>query len=149
MATIVRTEKRQRSAFGKLIKWTFIAFNVLMIIWLVSGMSAVSQLTPDSEAARAGHAIGATIGFSIILGIWMMGVVILGLFVLLTRGDKVVVEETSDAAHVTSSFGQQSNSGLTDPDEMIARYKAQQQSAPRTLSSSAAPSSGGAFGRRR
>ena len=105
MATIVRTEKRQRSAFGKLIKWAFIGFNVLMIVWIISGMSAVSNIAVDTEAARAGRAIGATIGFSMILGIWMMGVVILGLFVLLTRGDKVIVEETSGGGYAVQVLG--------------------------------------------
>jgi hypothetical protein len=71
MSTVIRTEKRQRSAFGQIVKWIFIAFNVL--VWLVSAMSAVSQLTPDSDAARAGHAIGAAIGFSMVLSIWVMG----------------------------------------------------------------------------
>ena len=39
MATVIRTEKRQRTAFGKLIKWLFIGFMVVFVaaianIWL-------------------------------------------------------------------------------------------------------------------
>lgn len=148
MATIVRTEKRQRSAFGKLIKWAFIGFNVLMIVWIISGMSAVSNIAVDTEAARAGRAIGATIGFSMILGIWMMGVVILGLFVLLTRGDKVIVEETSGGGYAASGFGQETSSGIEDPDAMIARYRMQQQTAPRNTGSRPASGPVSGFGRR-
>jgi hypothetical protein len=147
MATVVRTEKRQRSAFGQLIKWAFIAFNVLMVVWLISGMNAVSQMTVDSDAARAGQAIGATIGFSMVLGIWMMGVVILGLFVLLTRGDKVIVEETPAGAHADRNFGPEPSAGTADPDAIIARYVQRQQAVTQGRGPSSAPSQGG-FGRR-
>ena len=46
------------------------------------------------SGAVIGRAIGATIGTSMLLGIWMAGSVILGIFVLLSRGRKTVIEET-------------------------------------------------------
>lgn len=149
MSTVIRKEKRQRSAFGQLIKWLFIAFNGLMFLWLVTGMGAVSQMTPDSEAARAGHAIGAAIGFSMILGIWMMGAVILGLFVLLTRGDKVIVEETATDTYSSRSFGQAPSANGADPDAIVARYKQRQQAESLGRAPSSVSSSPGNFGRRR
>ena len=148
MSTVVRIEKRQRSAFGQIVKWIFIAFNVLMLIWLISGMSAVSQMTPDSDAARAGHAIGAAIGFSMVLGIWVMGDLILGLFVLLTRGNKIIVEEAA-GGYRSGGSSAQSDAGGMDADAIVARYMQRQQA--ETTPARAVPTSGpaqGGFGRR-
>ncbi|MEA2950685.1 MAG: hypothetical protein QOJ96_205 [Alphaproteobacteria bacterium] len=147
MSTVIRTEKRQRSAFGQIVKWIFIAFNVLMLVWLVSAMSAVSQLTPDSDAARAGHAIGAAIGFSMVLSIWVMGDLILGLFVLLTRGNKIIVEET--AGGYRGGDGNSAQEPSMDADAAIARYVKRQQA--ETTQARAVPSLAtvqGGFGRR-
>ena len=146
MPTIVRKEKRQRSTFGKLIKFIFIAFNVSMIIWLVSAMGAISQMPIESDAARVGQALGATIGFSMILSIWMMGDVPLGIFVLLTRGDTVIVEETMTGGFASRSIGEPS-AGDVDPDAMIVRYKEQQQSMAHGSEPSSPPSKAG-FGHR-
>jgi hypothetical protein len=129
MSTVIKTEQRRRSPLGQFVKWGFVAFNLLMVLWLVHGIDAVSQVTADSDAARAGKAIGATIGFSLILGIWVVGDIILGLFVLLTRGEKVLVEKTMG---VTSRSGEPPPSGM-DADVMIARYleRKQAEEAPR------------------
>jgi hypothetical protein len=95
MTRIIRTETRRRGAFGKIMKFLFIAFNVIMIIWLVSYWVQVGQLVNDtSGASQTGAAIGATIGTSFILMFWAAGDVILGLFLLLTPGKKLIVEET-------------------------------------------------------
>lgn len=51
------------------------------------------KIRPDSDAAQASHAIGATMGFSIIFTLWIFGADLLDAFVLVTRGDKVIVEE--------------------------------------------------------
>lgn len=131
MSTIVRTEKYQRGVFGTLIKWVFIAFNILMVVWLFSAMSSVSQMTSNSDAARAGHAIGATIGFSMLLGIWMMGDIVLGVLVLLTRGNKIIVEQSefgSASRSSEASFG-------SNADELIAQYKQELNTAKPTMPS--------------
>ncbi len=80
-------KKLQRSIFGKFIKWTFILFNLLMLWWMIGGMSSASQSISSeaSSAGRAGAAIGTGIGFIMILIIWVFGDIILGLFTLLTR----------------------------------------------------------------
>lgn len=92
---IVRTEKTVRGPFGQLVKWLFIAFNVLMLFWMVTGLAAVggTYSNATSNAAQAGTAIGGAIGASFILFIWLAGDVILGTFVLITRGKKVITEE--------------------------------------------------------
>jgi ABC-type Fe3+ transport system permease subunit len=93
--TIVRREKRVRGPFGQIVKWVFILFNLFMIFCLFKGIGAVGTAVHDasSEAERAGASIGTAIGMTMILAIWGFGDVILGLFVLLTRGDKIVIEE--------------------------------------------------------
>ena len=82
----VQLRKAKRGFMGKIFKWTFILFNVFMAFWLISGMMGVSGLdAPTSDAEQAGAAIGATLGFGLILGIWVVGDIILGLLVLFTR----------------------------------------------------------------
>lgn len=82
----VQLRKVKRGFFGKIIKWSFIAFNILMLIWMVAGMNnATSGMDKMTSAEQAGAAIGTGIGAMIIMAIWFFGAIILGLFVLLTR----------------------------------------------------------------
>jgi hypothetical protein len=76
-----------RTAFGKFIKVVFIAFNILMLIWLIAGLGTTAEQynSSNSEAYRAGTAIGGTIGVGIIVGFWAAGDIIIGIMVLLTR----------------------------------------------------------------
>ena len=82
---------------GQVVKWAFIIFNLLMLLWMITGLSAVGSAVGDtaSDAERAGAAIGGTIGASLILFVWGLGDVILGMFVLFTRGKKIITEETT------------------------------------------------------
>lgn len=83
----VQLRKPKRGFFGKLIKWSFIGFNILMVIWLFSYWGSVSEIanTAGSDAEKAGVAIGSTLGTGMLFGIWVFGDIILGLFVLFTR----------------------------------------------------------------
>ncbi|MBT7558804.1 zinc ribbon domain-containing protein [Candidatus Woesearchaeota archaeon] len=82
----VQLRKAKRGFFGKLVKWGFIGFNIIMLIWLVGGMGAATDgMEAMSEAEKAGTAIGAGIGMAMIFGVWVVGDIILGLFVLFTR----------------------------------------------------------------
>ncbi len=83
----VQLRKPKRGIFGKLVKWGFIGFNLLMVIWLFSYWGSVGDIanTAGSEAGKAGAAIGGTIGTGMLLGLWGFGDIILGLFVLFTR----------------------------------------------------------------
>lgn len=82
----VQLRKAKRGFFGKLFKWGFVLFNILMVLWLYGGMhSATKGMENLSGAEHAGAAIGTGIGAAIILVIWVVGDVILGLFVLFTR----------------------------------------------------------------
>lgn len=91
---VVRKEVSDRTLFGKIVKWIFIAFNVLMLLWIVGGLLGSSGDPPMSDAEQTGRAIGTAIGVGLLLMIWTMGDVILGIVVLLTRRKKIIeVEE--------------------------------------------------------
>ena len=94
MAALQR-EVYKRSLFGKIIKWLFIIFNILMLVWLISGMSSVGDQynMAASDAERAGTAIGASIGIGIIIFFWVGGAIILGIATLLTRGTKYIITD--------------------------------------------------------
>jgi uncharacterized membrane protein YjfL (UPF0719 family) len=96
MAKIIRKEIRKRSTMGKIVKWTFIAFNILMLVWFVAGMGAVGDVAGRavSDAEQAGAAIGTTLAAGMLLTLWAIGDVILGILVLLTRGQKTIIDET-------------------------------------------------------
>lgn len=83
-----RQRKPKRSIFGKLVKWTFLLFNGLMVWWIIASLGGAAEVaaTANGEAEQAGAAIGTGIGLLFILFVWVAGVVILGLGVLLTRG---------------------------------------------------------------
>ena len=93
---IVRTEKTVRGPFGQVVKWVFILFNILMLVWMVSTCASVGETinSAGSDAEQAGTAIGGTLATGMLLFIWGFGDIILGMFVLFTRGKKVIVEET-------------------------------------------------------
>jgi hypothetical protein len=91
----VQKEVSDRSGFGKIIKWLFIAFNILMPIWVISGMFSVGHVSEIAinDAERAGAAIGATLGIGMLLILWAIGDLILGLFVLFTKRKKLITIE--------------------------------------------------------
>jgi hypothetical protein len=127
MASVTKIEKRQRSFVGQFFYLLFIGFNLLMLVWLVSGFINISGIPADTDLERAGRAIGAAIGIGVILTIWVIGAMLLGIVVIVTRGEKVIVEETRSPA--SSWFSSSEASAPTmDANAMIARYKQQQAS---------------------
>ena len=83
----VQLRKPKRTFFGKLVKYSFILFNLIMAYWIFAGLGGASEQYSElsSEAEKAGAAIGTGLGVMLIAGIWFVGDVILGLFVLFTR----------------------------------------------------------------
>jgi uncharacterized BrkB/YihY/UPF0761 family membrane protein len=96
MSKTIRVEKRQRGFFGWVFLTIFWLFNAFMVLATVLGVSSSGEVIAGAttDAQQAGAAIGTAIGLSMILSLWMAGAVILGLFVLLTRGKKVTIETT-------------------------------------------------------
>jgi uncharacterized membrane protein YhiD involved in acid resistance len=151
MSAIIHIEKRQRGPVGKVIKWIFAGFNVFMLIWLFRALSAVSQLELHSAAEWAGAALGMAIGLGIIFIPWALGNVILGILVLLTRGHKVLVQQTGAEPPAHSSAMQRHvpaalEQSSLDAEALIARYIEKRQTAP-AATVPASPSK--SFGKRR
>ena len=96
MSRTIRTEKRRRGIFGTIVWWIFLAYNAFMIYWMYAlftvNSEQISSATSNNEQAVAVVAGGITFGMSLFL--WFLGSVILGLIVMLSRGRKVIVEET-------------------------------------------------------
>lgn len=93
---IVQVETRKRGLFGKLVKYAFILFNVLMIAWLASyaGQIGDTMNGAQSEAYKAGAAIGGGIGTMMLFVIWVFGDIILGIAVALSRGKRILTTVT-------------------------------------------------------
>jgi hypothetical protein len=85
-----KVEKNQRSLFGKIVKYTFIGFNILMLVWFIGGMASASKSIENAttEAEQAGATIGTGLGAIFIIFIWVVGAVILGIMTLLTRAKR-------------------------------------------------------------
>jgi hypothetical protein len=148
--TVVRTEKYERGFIGKLIKWAFIGFNLLMILWVVGGLSAVSNLETHSAAEKVGASIGATIGITFILMLWGLGDLILGVLVLVSRGNKILIEETVLGLPPASEFAPSVGGDFGQADNLIAKFKAQVETAsPKQQSTPIAPPAAAGFGKRR
>lgn len=93
---VVRREISDRTFFGKVVKWLFIIFNIFMIIALFRGCAATSEIITNAqtEAERAGAGIGTALGMGALLIFWVIGDIIIGIVVLLTRRKKLIeVEE--------------------------------------------------------
>lgn len=97
MTQIVRTDVRKRGFFGKMVKALFIVFNILMIVWLFSYWVQAGNIIngASDHHFKTGAEIGTTLGTTFIVFFWALGDIILGLFVLLTRGKKLIIEETT------------------------------------------------------
>jgi hypothetical protein len=92
---IIQREVRRRGPVGWVFKVLFIAFNVVMAIWLVSYWGTVGgQISSaTSDAAKAGGALGATLGTTMLLLLWVLGTIILGALTFFTRGRAVLITE--------------------------------------------------------
>jgi beta-lactamase regulating signal transducer with metallopeptidase domain len=87
-----QVERRKKGVFGWFFLIVFWIFNLIMLTSCVAGMSGASSTvaSANSDAEQAGAAIGSALGLGMILSIWAAGALILGLFVLFTRGQKII-----------------------------------------------------------
>lgn len=93
---VVRREVSDRTLMGKILKWLFILFNLFMIYALVSGLigaGSYEDATVMSDAELAGRGIGVMLGLGFLGIIWVIGDIILGTLVLLTRRKKIIETE--------------------------------------------------------
>ena len=83
----------ERSIFGKIAKYAFISFNVIMIIALVYLFSSVdnidvfSEQTYKTEKELAKFMMIGTFAY-LLFFVWILGDIILGIWVLCTRPKK-------------------------------------------------------------
>ena len=83
-----RVRKIGRSGIGKIIKYGFVLFTIIMPLWLVSDVYFTASGDFDSaniDAAEAISGFGAGIWVLMKIGIWVGGSVILGILTLVTR----------------------------------------------------------------
>jgi hypothetical protein len=77
--------------------WALVIFSVLMLIWIATGIGAVSNecggLTgTELETCQAATAIGGGIGVTFLVVVWFIGFIVLGLIWLMSRPkDNVVI----------------------------------------------------------
>lgn len=83
----IRLREPRRGFFGRVFKWLFVVFNVLMLLYLITFMIIVIDAFPViADQVGRGVAINhSTIGFLEILGTWMAGDIILGMLVMFTK----------------------------------------------------------------
>ena len=89
----ITTETRKRGVFGWIVAVLFWGWNLLMLAATISGLNSVA---PDyarggAHAGSTAYAAGATIGFGLILLLWLLGSLVLGLMMLFTRGKRVTI----------------------------------------------------------
>jgi len=71
--------------------WALAIFNVLILVWLVTGLNAAGSVPVGSEAEEVGRAIGTGIGVTFIAFTWFVGFVVLGLVWLMSRPKESVL----------------------------------------------------------
>jgi hypothetical protein len=83
----VRLRKPRRGPIGFIAKWLFILFNIFMIMWAWVAITSISDLYQSSEggAEQAGTAVGGTIGLTMLMVFWVLGVIVLGAFTYFTK----------------------------------------------------------------
>ena len=88
----IQIERRRRGVFGWIVAILFWSFNLLMAVWIWLAFSATSSVmqTSASGAESTGAAIGGGLAVTMILFIWFLGIVILGIMMLFTRGRKII-----------------------------------------------------------
>ena len=79
--------KPQRGFIGKMVKYAFIGFNILMLLWFITEICKPAETTakPNSEAVLAGLYMSAGHGVTMmIIMMWTFGGIAMGIMMLLT-----------------------------------------------------------------
>lgn len=91
MGRVIRREIRKRGFFGWLFLIIFWLFNIFMAAWLFTYWASLGDIQTTDKFGHAGVVVGGTIATSVLVFFWVAGAVILGLFALLTRGQKTII----------------------------------------------------------
>jgi hypothetical protein len=84
--------REARSPFGRVVKWIFLAFQVVMVLLMLGTCAAVGPFLsgPDPEVAIGAGMFGA-MAMATLWTVWPLGTLLLGLLVLFTRGRKRLI----------------------------------------------------------
>ena len=79
----------KRRVFGKIVKWIFIGFNIIMLLCIILIVSSVDGCDPSSihtiDDDTFMHLMMAGTGMYFVFVVWVIGDIILGVLVLCTR----------------------------------------------------------------
>lgn len=92
MARTVTVEKRKRGFAGWLARILFWGWTLLMGAMVAIAFTAGPPA--ETEAEKVGSGLGILLASSILFWIWAAGALVLGIFVLATRGRRIMVTET-------------------------------------------------------
>lgn len=82
----------ERGLIGKIMRTLFIAFNILMPVWIIGGVAQVASTPAANDLEASAQAFGAGLGVFFLLVIWAIGAIILGALSYFTRGDAITEE---------------------------------------------------------
>lgn len=82
-----RLRKAKRGVFGKIFKWSFVLFNLLMLLWVVFVVFVYGDgaASTNDGLEQAAHVVAGSMWLGVSVTVWVIVDFILGLFVLLTR----------------------------------------------------------------
>jgi hypothetical protein len=85
--------------------WALLIFNLLILVWIVTGVGAVSnecggKIGDALTTCQAGTAIGAGLGITFIIILWFIGFIVLGLIWIMSRPKHNVVVYGPDGQQV-------------------------------------------------
>jgi hypothetical protein len=84
--------RERRSAFGRAVKWAFLAFQAAMLLLLLGTCAVVTPFLSNADLeVAAGAGLFGVMATSLLWLAWPLGTALLGLLVLLTRGRKRLI----------------------------------------------------------
>jgi hypothetical protein len=86
--------RERRSRFGRIVKWTFWAFQLVMLLGVLGTCALVAPFVQgdDPEVAMGAGMFGA-MALGTLWVVWPLGTVVLGLLLFLTRGRKRYIQD--------------------------------------------------------
>ncbi len=99
MAEPVLLEVRERrSRFGRIVKWVFFSFQLVMVLLMFGTCAAVTPYLagPDPEVALGAGLFGAA-AIGVLWTVWPLGTLVLGVLTLLSRGARRPIPAPAEA----------------------------------------------------
>jgi hypothetical protein len=96
--------RERRSRFGRVVKWVFLAFQLVMVLLMLGTCAAVTPFLggPDPEVAIGAGLFGAA-AIGLLWTVWPLGTLVLGVLTLLTRGATRLIPAPAEAGITPSA----------------------------------------------